>query len=96
MPAETHLGKDPVTRDEIVGIVREYLAEILDIDPDQIAEEHSFTDDLDADSLSLIELAEALEEEFADRTAGFSIDDDDLEDLTTVGDAVNYVQQRLD
>ena len=52
-------------------------------------------DDLDADSLALIELVEALEEELAERTVGFRIDDEDLEDLKTVRDAVDYVVGRL-
>ena len=50
-----------------------------------------FADDLDADSLALIELVEALEEELGERTVGFSIDDEDLGDLQTVRDAVDYV-----
>ncbi len=55
-----------------------------------------FSADLDADSLALIELVEALEEELGERTVGFTIDDDDLADLRTVGDAVDYVVRRLD
>ena len=47
------------------------------------------------DSLALIELVEALEEEFSERSAGFRIDDDDLDDLKTVRDAVDYVVSRL-
>ena len=49
----------------------------------------------DADSLALIELVEALEEELGERTVGFSIDDEDLGDLKTVRDAVDYVIHRL-
>ena len=47
----------------------------------RITEGESFADDLDADSLALIELVEALEEELGERTVGFRIDDEDLEDL---------------
>ena len=54
----------------------------------------SFADDLDADSLALIELVEALEEELGERTVGFRIEDEDLEDLKTVRDAVDYVVAR--
>ena len=60
-----------------------------------VGEGDSFADDLNADSLALIELVEALEEEFSERSAGFRIDDDDLEDLKTVRDAVDYVVSRL-
>ena len=55
----------------------------------------SFADDLDADSLALIELVEALEEELGERTVGFRIEDEDLEDLKTVRDAVDYVVAKL-
>jgi len=95
MPAETHVEQGPLGRDEIFEIVRDRLADILEIEPDTIAEGSSFTDDLDADSLALIELVEALEEELGERTVGFSIDDEDLGDLKTVRDAVDYVIHRL-
>ena len=65
-------------------MIRERLAEILEIDEDRITLDSSFADDLDADSLALIELVEALEEELGERTVGFSIDDEDLADLHTV------------
>ena len=81
-------------RDEIFEIVRDRLADILEIEPSSIGEGQSFADDLDADSLALIELVEALEEELADRTVGFRIEDEDLEDLKTVRDAVDYVHER--
>jgi len=63
-------------------------------EPATISEGQSFVDDLDADSLALIELVEALEEELSDRTVGFRIDDEDLADLKTVRDAVDYVHER--
>lgn len=84
-----------MSRDEIFELIRERLAEILEVDPARITESASFTDDLDADSLALIELVEALEEELARQRPGFRIDDEDLEGLKTVGDAVGYVDQRL-
>ena len=94
MPAETHVEQGPLGRDEIFEIVRDRLADILEIDPATITEGQSFVDDLDADSLALIELVEALEEEVGDRTVGFRIDDEDLADLKTVRDAVDYVSER--
>jgi acyl carrier protein len=87
-------AQTPLERDEIFGIVRDRLADILEIDPSGITEGQSFVDDLDADSLALIELVEALEEELRDRTTGFRIDDEDLGDLKTVRDAVDYVVER--
>jgi len=94
VPAETHVEQGPIGRDEVFEIIRDRLADILEIDPSTISEGQSFVDDLDADSLALIELVEAIEEELADRTVGFRIEDEDLEDLKTVRDAVDYVVER--
>jgi acyl carrier protein len=95
MPAETHMEQSPMTRADVLTLVRDRLADILEIEPDQILEGASFADDLDADSLALIELVEALEEELSDRTVGFRIEDEDLQDLKTVRDAVDYVHGRV-
>ena len=95
MPAETHVEQGPLDRNTVFEIVRDRLADILEIDPNTITEGQSFVDDLDADSLALIELVEAIEEELGDRTVGFRIEDEDLEDLKTVRDAVDYVMGRL-
>ena len=95
MPAETHMEQSPMGRDDVVGLIRDRLSDILEIEPEQIREGDSFADDLDADSLALIELVEALEEELAERTVGFRIEDEDLQDLKTVRDAVDYVHGRV-
>jgi acyl carrier protein len=83
-------------RQAVFELIRDRLADILEIDPSTITEGASFTDDLDADSLALIELVEALEEELGERSVGFRIDDEDLEDLKTVRDAVDYVVAKLE
>ena len=72
-----------ISRDDVLGIVRNRLAEILEIEPAGIGEGDSFQDDLDADSLALIELVEAIEEELGERSIEIRIEDDDLEDLKT-------------
>jgi acyl carrier protein len=95
MPAETHVQRGPLGRDEVLAMIRERLAEILEIDEDRITSESSFADDLGADSLALIELVEVLEEDIGERTVGFTFDDEDLGELLTVGDAVDYVIARL-
>ncbi len=95
MPAESHVEHAPFSREDILDIVRDRLGEILEIDPATINEGDAFADDLDADSLALIELVEAIEEELADRTVGFRIEDEDLEDLRSVRDAVDYVVAKL-
>ena len=77
-------------------MVRDQLSDILEIDPSSISESSSFAEDLDADSLALIELVEALEEELGERTVGFRIEDEDLVDLRTVRDAVDYVVAKLE
>src|SRR5262245_24303782 len=95
MPAETHVGHNPIGPDDVHKMIRERLSEILEIDESRITLDANFTDDLDADSLALIELVEALEEELGERTVGFAFDDEDLADLHTVRDAVDYVVHRL-
>jgi acyl carrier protein len=95
LPAETHVERGPLDRQQVLELIRERLADILEIGPETITESSSFNEDLDADSLALIELVEALEEELGERTVGFRINDEDLEDLKTVGDAVDYVVARL-
>jgi acyl carrier protein len=83
-------------RPAVFELIRDQLADILEIDPATITENASFAEDLDADSLALIELVEALEEELGERSVGFRIDDEDLEDLRTVRDAVDYVTAKLE
>ena len=95
MPAETHVEGGPMDRSQVFELIRDRLADILEIDAAEISEGQSFADDLDADSLALIELVEAIEEELGERTVGFRIEDEDLEDLKTVRDAVDYVCARL-
>ena len=95
MPAVSHVEYGPLDRYAVVEIVKANLADILEIDPATITEGQSFVDDLDADSLALIELVEALEEELGERSVGFRIEDEDLVDLKTVRDAVDYVFERV-
>ena len=96
VPAETHTNQGPLDRNGVFELIRDQLADILETDPSSITEGASFAEDLDADSLALIELVEALEEELGERTVGFRIDDEDLEDLRTVRDAVDYVYAKLE
>ena len=67
--------------------IRDFLVEQLGIDEDAITMDASFEDDLGADSLDLVELVMALEEEY-----DVEIDDDEAERLKTVGDAVNFIK----
>jgi acyl carrier protein len=92
-PAANHVSMD---RPQVLDLIRVQLADILEIDPGRISEGSSFSEDLNADSLALIELVEALEEALGDQVEDFRIDDEDLEDLKTVRDAVDYVMVRLE
>ncbi|MHB8263847.1 MAG: acyl carrier protein [Acidimicrobiales bacterium] len=96
MAVDTQASTESFDRKEVTTIVREQLADILEIDPASIHESSSFSDDLGADSLALIELVEAIEEELSRRVKDFRIDDEDLEDLRTVRDAIDYVMERLE
>ncbi|HTV11518.1 MAG TPA: acyl carrier protein [Acidimicrobiales bacterium] len=92
MPSEK--PGESLERQQVLELVRGSLAEILEITPENIPESASFGD-LGADSLALIELVEALEKDLGSDFAGFRIEDEDLEDLKTVRDAVDYVCARL-
>jgi acyl carrier protein len=76
------------TRDEIRAGLAEILEEIADVQPDDVLDEKSFQDDLDVDSLSMVEVVVAAEERF-----GVKIPDDDVQNLRTVGDAVSYIEK---
>lgn len=78
-------------RNAILEIVRTNLAEILEIDASSIGEAQAFADDLGADSIALIELVDTLEQHFSAIIPNFQFDDDDLADLRTVADAVDYI-----
>ena len=71
---------------DIQAGLAEILEEIADVSPDAVTPEKSFTDDLDVDSLSMVEVVVAAEEKF-----GVKIPDDDVQGLRTVGDAVSYI-----
>ncbi len=82
-------------RAEILNMVKSQLGEILEIDPESVHESDSYVDDLNADSLALIELVEALEDELSEKAPGFRIEDEDLEDLMTVRDSVDYIYEKV-
>lgn len=80
-----------MTMEEIFKTMQELIAEQFAIDVDEIAMESSFVDDLGADSVDLVELVMAMEEEF---DIG-EIDEEDLMSLKTVGDCVRYLSGKL-
>ena len=76
-------------REEIFEKVKEIVANQLNVDPKEVTENASLIDDLGADSLDTVELMISLEEEFE-----IDISDEEAEKLKTIGDVVNYIQQR--
>jgi acyl carrier protein len=74
---------------ELETKVREIVAQQLGKNIDQVTPEASFRDDLGADSLDVVELVMALEEEF-----GIQIPDEDAEKISTVGQAIDYIKQK--
>lgn len=79
------------TKNEIVAGLAEIVNEIAGIPHDEVTLEKSFTDDLDVDSLSMVEVVVAAEERF-----GVKIPDDDVKGLRTVEDAVSYIVKHQD
>ena len=70
--------------------IKEVAAEVLSVDPDQVTETARFKEDLDADSLDLVELVMGLEERF-----DIEVPEDDLEGVTTIGQAVDLVLAKV-
>ena len=67
--------------------IRDIIVEQLGVEPDEVTEQSSFIDDLGADSLDIVELIMALEEEF-----NMEIPDEEAEKISTVGDVIEYIK----
>lgn len=78
----------PVSQEEIIAGLAEIIEEVTGIEPSEITLEKSFVDDLDIDSLSMVEIAVQTEDKY-----GVKIPDEDLAGLRTVGDVVTYIQK---
>ncbi len=75
---------------EVFEKVKSVVAEQLGIDEEEITMESSFNDDLEADSLDIVELMMALEDEFK-----IEISDEEAGKISTIGDVVEYIQERV-
>jgi len=76
--------------DEVFGKIKDIITELLDVEGEKITLEARFREDLEADSLDLVELIMEFEEKF-----GGEISDEDAQKITTVGEAVEYVKTRM-
>ena len=79
-----------MTRDEILAKVRDILVDQLGVEADSVKMEASFQDDLNADSLDLVELIMELEDQFT-----IKISDEEAQSITTVGSAVDFIAERV-
>ncbi len=77
-------------RSQVQSKMRDLLVEELGLDPSKITDEATFEEDLEVDSLGVVELLMALEDEF-----GVKIPDEEAEDITSVGQAVDMVLDKL-
>ena len=77
-----------LTQEQIVEELGKIIEEVTGIEPSEVTIEKSFVDDLDIDSLSMVEIAVQTEDKY-----GVKIPDEDLASLKTVGDAVTYIQK---
>jgi acyl carrier protein len=80
-----------MTEQEILAGLGEIVEEIAGVPADEVTPSKSFVDDLDIDSLSMVEIAVAAQDKF-----GVEIPDDQLKDLTTVQDVVNFVSKNAE
>jgi acyl carrier protein len=79
-----------MTREEIFGQVKVILVDTLSVDEDKVTMDARFQEDLETDSLDLVELVMTMEEKF-----GIKITDEEAAEIKTVGDAVDFVQKRI-
>ncbi|MHB8339624.1 MAG: phosphopantetheine-binding protein [Mycobacteriales bacterium] len=85
-----------MTSEEVFAIVRDAVVTVLEIPVDRVTRTTRLVADLGADSIALVEVVEIVEETLAPLARpGFHIDDEDLDGLVTVGDAVDYALGRL-
>ncbi len=95
MPAETHSHRQPIERAHLEAIVSERLVELLECHPDDVRPDARLRADLDADVLVLDDLLVLVDEDLGERAVTLQLDDDDLDELETVGDLVDALFQRL-
>ena len=83
------LEENEMAKEEIFDKLKELVVDQLGVEEDEVTMEASMQDDLGADSLDLVDLVMSVEEEF-----GVKVADEDLDNIKTVGDIVNYIEDR--
>jgi acyl carrier protein len=79
-----------MSRDEVLGVMRDCAVELLKVDPAKVTESATFAEDLEADSLDVVELVMALEEKL-----DISIPEEELEGIKTVGEALDVIAAKV-
>ncbi|HPH69089.1 MAG TPA: acyl carrier protein [Kofleriaceae bacterium] len=86
----TRTEEEIMSPQEIENKVKEIICKELEVSPEKVRPETSFTDDLKADSIAVVELVIKFEEEF-----GITIPEEDTEQMKTVGDAIGYLKSHV-
>jgi len=86
----TGFGRRTMNREEVLSTLQRIAEELLDIDPSKISETTSLGDDLEVDSLDVIDVAMALEKEFR-----IQFEEEELRSITTAGDVVDLILNKL-
>jgi acyl carrier protein len=79
-----------MSRDEVLAVMRDAAVELLKVDPSKVTEQATFAEDLEADSLDVVELVMALEEKL-----DISIPEEELEGIKTVGEALDVIAAKV-
>ncbi len=79
-----------MTRDEVLAVLRDKAVEMLEVEADQVTEDKSFVEDLQVDSLSLVEYTMDLEDAF-----GIELPEEELTDVSTIGAFVDVIEAKL-
>ena len=79
-----------MTRDEVLGVMRDKAVDMLEVDAEAVQEDKSFVDDLQVDSLSLVEYTMDLEDAF-----GIELPEEELQGLTTIGGFLDVIMTRV-
>lgn len=84
-----------LSSDDVLAVIRDAVVTVMEVEPGTVTRSTRFVEDLRADSLALVEIVEIVEERLVAHSARFRVDDDDIDDLGTVGEAVDYALARL-